>query len=507
MRQTSVPQQGRDTIPAPEKLAVSLIVNGAERQLDLAPWTTLLDALRDHLDLTGTKKGCDHGQCGACTVLVNGRRINSCLTLAVMQDGATVTTIEGLATDGALHPLQQAFIDHDAFQCGYCTPGQICSAVGLIAEGKAKSADEIRELMSGNICRCGAYPEHRRGDPAGDGAVMINFQYSRATDVGDAVRQIAADPSAKFIAGGTNLIDLMKEDVERPTRLIDITRLPLKTVEETAGRRPADRRAGAELRSCLSPADRAALSAARERDPRRRIAAVAQHGVDRRQSAAAHPLLLFLRYRDALQQARSRQRLLRDRRSQPHPRHSRRQRACIATHPSDMCVALAALEAMVHVRASRRASIAFAEFHRLPATRRARHEPATGRNRHRCRASGRRFCGELHLPENPRSPVLCVRAGVGRGGTRARRRQDQRGATGARRRCAQAVARPGGRSGTAWEGRQRGELHRAADLVLHDAKGYEHNAFKIDLARRAIVRALSQAAAGTPQSQSVKKIR
>ena len=113
---------------------------------------------RQFLALTGSKKGCDHGQCGACTVLVDGRRINSCLTLAVMKDGAKVTTIEGLATDGSLHALQQAFIDHDAFQCGYCTPGQICSAVGLIAEGKAKSADEIRELMSGNICRCGAYP-------------------------------------------------------------------------------------------------------------------------------------------------------------------------------------------------------------------------------------------------------------------------------------------------------------------------------------------------------------
>jgi xanthine dehydrogenase YagT iron-sulfur-binding subunit len=158
MAQSSTPRQGAETIPTPEKLAVSLLVNGAERQLNLAPWTTLLDALRDHLDLTGTKKGCDHGQCGACTVLVNGRRVNSCLTLAVMQDGATVTTIEGLATDGTLHPLQQAFIDHDAFQCGYCTPGQICSAIGLIAEDRAKSADEVRELMSGNICRCGAYP-------------------------------------------------------------------------------------------------------------------------------------------------------------------------------------------------------------------------------------------------------------------------------------------------------------------------------------------------------------
>lgn len=146
------------TSPAPAKIPVALNVNGQQRHLKLAPWTTLLDALRDHLDLTGTKKGRDHGQCGACTVLVDGRRVNSCLTLAVMKDGANVITIEGLASEGVLHPLQQAFIDHDAFQCGYCTPGQICSAVGLIDEGKAKSVDEIRELMSGNICRCGAYP-------------------------------------------------------------------------------------------------------------------------------------------------------------------------------------------------------------------------------------------------------------------------------------------------------------------------------------------------------------
>src|SRR5499433_3872416 len=129
-------------ITLPEKISVSLTVNGVERPLAIAPWTTLLDALREHLDLTGTKKGCDHGQCGACTVLVNGRRINSCLTLAVMQEGASVTTVEGLAKDGALHPLQQAFIDHDAFQCGYCTPGQLCSGLGLIAEGKARTSDE-----------------------------------------------------------------------------------------------------------------------------------------------------------------------------------------------------------------------------------------------------------------------------------------------------------------------------------------------------------------------------
>jgi xanthine dehydrogenase YagT iron-sulfur-binding subunit len=142
----------------PATVSITLTVNGETRTIAVAPWTTLLDLLRDRLDLTGTKKGCDHGQCGACTVLIDGRRVNACLTLAVMKDGAEVVTIEGLASGDALHPLQQAFIDHDAFQCGYCTPGQICSAAGLIAEGKAKTPEEIRELMSGNICRCGAYP-------------------------------------------------------------------------------------------------------------------------------------------------------------------------------------------------------------------------------------------------------------------------------------------------------------------------------------------------------------
>ena len=141
----------------PHSSSMTLNLNGAPVTLDVAPWTTLLDALREYLNLTGTKKGCDHGQCGACTVLVDGKRVLSCLTLAIMKEGASVTTIEGLSEGGILHPVQQAFIDHDAFQCGYCTPGQICSAVALIREGRAKTPDEIRELMSGNICRCGAY--------------------------------------------------------------------------------------------------------------------------------------------------------------------------------------------------------------------------------------------------------------------------------------------------------------------------------------------------------------
>jgi xanthine dehydrogenase YagT iron-sulfur-binding subunit len=162
----------RAAIQAPAKVTIALIVNGLEVELKLAPWTTLLDAVRDQLGLTGTKKGCDHGQCGACTVIVDGRRINSCLTLAVMHEGDSVTTIEGLGTPEHMHPMQTAFVKHDGYQCGYCTPGQICSAVAVIAEVKAGIPShvtedlnvppqltnaELRERMSGNICRCGAY--------------------------------------------------------------------------------------------------------------------------------------------------------------------------------------------------------------------------------------------------------------------------------------------------------------------------------------------------------------
>ena len=138
---------------------VALRVNGAEQRLTVDTRATLLDVLRERLGLTGAKKGCDHGQCGACTVLLDGRRANACLVLAVTLEGVEVVTIEGLAEDGDLHPLQAAFIEHDAFQCGYCTPGQLCSAVGMLAEsgGEPLDADTIRERMSGNLCRCGAY--------------------------------------------------------------------------------------------------------------------------------------------------------------------------------------------------------------------------------------------------------------------------------------------------------------------------------------------------------------
>lgn len=144
-----------------QRLPVHLNINGKNHLLHLEPWTSLLDVLREHLGLTGTKKGCDHGQCGACTILAEGKRINACLTLAVMYDGVQLTTIEGISQGDQLHPVQEAFMDHDALQCGYCTPGQICSAIGMSNEGYEKTKADIRELMSGNLCRCGAYTNIR----------------------------------------------------------------------------------------------------------------------------------------------------------------------------------------------------------------------------------------------------------------------------------------------------------------------------------------------------------
>ena len=147
-----------ETLPGGAQLRpVRMTINGKQQVLNVLPWTTLLDMLREQLDLIGSKKGCDHGQCGACTVIRDGRRINACLALAVMCDGAEVVTVEGLGNGDQLHPMQRAFITHDAFQCGYCTPGQICSAIGMAYEGRAETRADIREQMSGNLCRCGAY--------------------------------------------------------------------------------------------------------------------------------------------------------------------------------------------------------------------------------------------------------------------------------------------------------------------------------------------------------------
>lgn len=158
---TSVAESSVMETRGPESVGMTLVVNGVSYVLDLEPRVSLLDALREHMALTGSKKGCDQGTCGACTVWVDGRRVLACLTLAVTCEGRDVTTIEGLAENGELHPMQRAFLEHDAFQCGYCTPGQIMSAVALLDEGHAGSDKEIAEWMSGNICRCAAYPHIR----------------------------------------------------------------------------------------------------------------------------------------------------------------------------------------------------------------------------------------------------------------------------------------------------------------------------------------------------------
>ena len=339
---------------------------------------------------------------------------------------------------------------------------------------------------------------------------MINFQYARANDVADAVRQIAADPAAKFIAGGTNLIDLMKEDVERPSRLIDISRLPLKTVEETPD-------GGLRIGALVPNSDLAYHPLIEQRYPLLSSAILAGASQQLRNMASTGGNLLqrtrcFYFY-DTATPCNKRE---------PGSGCSAikginrinailgTSEACIATHPSDMCVALAALEAKVHVAgpAGERV-IAFADFHRLPGdtpqldTNLQPNEIITAVE---LPAAGLR--DELQLSEDPRPALLRVRAGFGRGRAGARRRHASR-----RRGWRSAASRTSRGAIRRRRRRCAGRLPieaafaRAADLLLRDAKGFAHNAFKIDLARRAIVRALTQAAQGTPQSQSSKKIR
>ena len=345
MTQTS-PVARATTSPAPAKIPVALNVNGQQRQLKLPPWTTLLDALRDHLGLTGTKKGCDHGQCGACTVLVDGRRINSCLALAVMKDGAEVTTIEGLATNGALHPLQQAFIDHDAFQCGYCTPGQICSAVGLIAEGKAKTRRRDPRTHERKHLPLRRLSEHRGGDPAGDGRqIMINFQYARAHDVADAVRDDRRRSDRKVHRGRHQSDRPDEGGCRAAARLIDISRLPLKTVEETAD-------GGLRIGALVPNSDLAYHPLIEQRYPllsQAILAGASRSCATWRRSAAiscsarAAPTSMIPRRR-ATNASPARGCSAIGGINRIHAILGTSE-SCIATHPSDMCVALAALDA------------------------------------------------------------------------------------------------------------------------------------------------------------------
>ena len=364
-------------------MPVTLEVNGTSHTLDLDIRTSLLDALREHLHFTGSKKGCDHGQCGACTVLVGGRRANSCLTLAVMHQGETITTIEGLGTPGHLHPLQTSFIEHDGYQCGYCTPGQICSAVGTLAEIKAGipshvTSDltapmqltelELRERMSGNICRCAAYPNIVQAVMAVGRDCMKSFTYEKPTSAATAAAAAARNPQAKFIAGGTNLLDLMKLEIETPTHLIDVNGLGFDKIEATP-------QGGLRIGALVRNTDLAA-------DPRirkdygvlsRAIVAGAS-GQLRNMATTAGNLLQRTRcsyFYDTNQPCNKRK---------PGSGcsaiggYSRQlavigvSDACIATYPGDMAVAMRLLDAVVETIKpdGRTRSIPIAEFHRLP---------------------------------------------------------------------------------------------------------------------------------------------
>jgi aerobic-type carbon monoxide dehydrogenase small subunit (CoxS/CutS family) len=360
--------------------------------------------------------------------MVDGRRINSCLTLAVMHEGDEITTIEGLGTPDKLHPMQAAFVKHDGYQCGYCTPGQICSAVAVLDEIKAgipshvsadltaaaAVGDELRERMSGNICRCGAYSNIVEAitEVAGAGKGMKAFTYERAA------RPPRRPPPR---AHARRQVHRRRHQPARPDEAADRDAAHLIDVNGLGWTRSSRRRtaACASARWCATPTwppTRAcgATTACCRAPAGRRLGPAAQQGDHRRQPAAAHALPVFLRHQPALQQAPARQRLLGHRRLQPPARGRRRQRACIATHPSDMAVAMRVLDATVEtVKADGAARvIPIADFHRLPgdtphietALRRRtdhRRDPAEAGGRH------------AHLPQGARPRVLRLRAGLG----------------------------------------------------------------------------------------------
>ena len=361
----------------------TLNVNGAERRLDIDTRTTLLDALREHLGLTGAKKGCDHGQCGSCTVLLGGRRVLACLTLAVAHDGEEVTTIEGLADGDVLHPVQAAFVEHDALQCGYCTPGQILSAIGMLGEARAGwpsyvTADLAAEPELDDDGDPRAHErqpvplrrlrEHRAGDRRILG--MRQFTYERAQDAAGALALLdAAGPSARYLGGGTNLVDLMKLGVERPDVLVDVTRLPHDRIEDLPG-------GGLRIGAAVRNSDLAAHAAVRAAYPLLAQAVLAgASGQLRNMATVGGNLLQRTRcsyFTDVTKPCNKREGGRPNRcpaRDGHHRNHAilGHSEACVATHPSDMAVALAALDATVHVEGrDGPRTIPMPGLHRLP---------------------------------------------------------------------------------------------------------------------------------------------
>ena len=494
--------------------STTLTVNGVRRTIRLDdPRVTLLDLLREHLDLTGTKKGCDRGQCGACTVIVDGRRINSCLALAVSHDGAEILTIEGVAQGDRLHPVQEAFIAHDGLQCGFCTPGQIMSAIGLIQEGggRRRSGAHSRrhERKSLPLWRL---PGNYRGGPRGAKGAgcrkpkegrMNTFDYVRPASVQEAIAA-ASEPGAAYLAAGTNLLDLMKGGITRPRRLVDISHLPdLDRIDDLAD---GGVRIGALVRNA---------ELAHDRDFARRFPAVAEallSGASAQlRNAATVGGNLLQRTRCAYFYDVASACNKRDPGSGCDARGGENRLhailgwsdSCIATHPSDFCVPLVALDAVVEIegKAGRR-EIPLEKFHRLPGDTPQREnmlEPGEIIVALRLPGEAAHFAAHaryLKVRERTSYAFAVVSAAA------ALRVEGDR--------IADARVALGGVAAKPWRAREAEAIlagarvdsalfHRAAEAALADAKPSGDNAFKIELARRIVVRALALAAAGTPE--------
>ena len=516
MGEAKTTSQTQTTKPVNTTVRFTLKINGTERTLQVDPRTTLLDALREHLGLAGSKKGCDQGQCGACTVHLNGRRVLACLSLAIAHQGDEVTTIEGLAVGEELHPMQAAFMECDGFQCGYCTPGQIMSAVAMLSEASAcvpshvtpnvslppsadeLSLEEIRERMSGRS-PLWCLPEHRRRNSAGAcgcqgrPSIMHPFSYVNA-NTAEAALQAVGQPDAVFFAGGTTLLDLMKLDVVTPGQLVDINRLPFSSID-TDG-------AGVTIGANVRNSDLAHHPIIRERFPVLSEALLAGASAQLRNMASTAGNLIKRRrcsyYRDVNAACNKRNSGSGcDALTGVNRMHAvlGTSEHCIATHPSDMCVALVALNAEVRTQQQngRARTIPLTEFYLLPGDTPHRetvleqgelitqvHIPDDGVNRRshylkvRDRASYEFALASAAVAvETKNGVILKARVGLGGVGTVPWRSYDAE---------------------KALEGKPavRESFVAAAEAALAQAKPHKHNAFKVELAKRTLILALEE---------------
>ncbi len=452
---------------------ITLRINGQDRQLRVDPRTTLLDCIRETVALTGTKKGCDHGQCGACTVHVNGRRVNSCLSLALMHDGEEITTIEGLGTPDALHPMQAAFVVCDGYQCGYCTSGQIMSAVALLKEPCGPDDAAVKELMSGNIR---------------DSAAAI------ATAARSKTAQQGAD--VRFVAGGTTLLDLMKLNVETPARVLDINRLPLDKIEATPD---GGLKIGATARNSdlahhpTVQRDYAVLSQAILNGASAQL---------RNMATTAGNLLQRTRcmyFRDTAMPCNKRE----PGTGCPAITGSNRTLAvlgtsehCIATNPSDMCVAMAALEATIHVQGPKGPrAVPIGDFHLLPGNTPDREtvlEPGdliTHVTLPPPIAGSKQVYLKLRDRASYEFALASAAVVITVAGGNVTRARIALGGVGTK-----PWRSPEAEAGLVGRPANEANFRKAAEAALRDAKPQSENRFKIELARRCLTHALQMAA-------------